>query len=214
MTRQLQRLTTMYVDVEDRFRIAGEIGAPASAEQAPGAGEPQPSEPGAGESQPSEPGAEGPETVVIWVTQRLLLRLVPALSQWLERGAVTQGGQAQSLTEHDPDSARREVMQHFAQQAARSEYQSEPPVVTADSAPAWLAVAVDVSWSAEAMSLTFRSAAEDRVNLTLAAQPLRQWMGILHEGWRRAQWPAQIWPTWMFEVASDPGRSQTPAVLH
>ena len=68
-----ERITTQYIDFEDRIRLAGEVGNAAP--------------------------------VVIWLTRRLLQRLLPALLQWLER----QGA----------DKQRAEVLQSFAQQAAR-----------------------------------------------------------------------------------------------
>lgn len=58
MTDTLQRITTEYIDHEDRLRLAGE-------------------------------DAQG-QTTVLWLTQRLLNRLIPHLCQWLEQ----QGGNA------------------------------------------------------------------------------------------------------------------------
>ena len=53
---ELQRLTTEYVDAEDRMRLTGEI----------------------------RPG----ETLVLWLSQRLLMRLLPHLFLWLEKLGV------------------------------------------------------------------------------------------------------------------------------
>ena len=49
----LQRITTEYIDQEDRIRLTGEL-------------------------------AHG-ATVVLWITQRLLNRLIPHLTAWLSR---------------------------------------------------------------------------------------------------------------------------------
>ena len=53
MTTTLRRITTEYIEIEDRLRISGEIA--------------------------------DAEAVVIWLTQRLLLRLLPLLLQWLDQ---------------------------------------------------------------------------------------------------------------------------------
>ena len=56
MPHELQRITTTYVDVEDRLRLTGVL-------------------------------ANG-TVVQLWLTQRLLGRLVPPLTSWLERNAL------------------------------------------------------------------------------------------------------------------------------
>ena len=35
--------------------------------------------------------------------------------------------------------------------------------------------------------------------LTVESKQLRQWLGIVHAQWQRAGWPLAIWPTWMDE---------------
>jgi len=50
---KLQRVTSIYSDTEDRFRITGEVSADS--------------------------------TRCLWLTQRLLMRLVPPMLEWLNR---------------------------------------------------------------------------------------------------------------------------------
>lgn len=69
----LHRITTEYVEAEDRVRIVGEV--------------------------------EAAETVVLWLTRRLLDRLIPHLTLWLER---RQG-----------DVLRADLLLSFAHQAAQ-----------------------------------------------------------------------------------------------
>ena len=38
-----------------------------------------------------------------------------------------------------------------------------------------------------------------KATLTVEAKQLRQWLGIVHVLWQRAGWPLALWPTWMDE---------------
>lgn len=168
--KALQKITTQYVDREDRIRLAGET----VPEQA----------------------------VVLWLTQRLLQRLVPPLCQWLEQHSPVPVGSVTSAT-------RAEVAQGFAQQAALAELQPQAPVAAEAAETAWLVTAVDLQLQAEVVRLVFRSEAlsgsspseaasdPEAVTLQIQAQPLRQWLAIVHGQCREAGWPLDAWPAWM-----------------
>ena len=47
------------------------------------------------------------------------------------------------------------------------------------------------------MVLTFKGEGEAQATLMLAAQPLRQWLGIVFEQYLRGEWPTTAWPGWM-----------------
>ena len=161
-----ERITTEYIELEDRLRLAGEV--------------------------------ENAAPVVMWLTQRLLQRLLPALLQWLEH----QGG----------DMPRAEVLQSFAQQAARSELTPQAPVRVAAGCAAWLAQSVDITRSEQIISLTFRGAGDQDATLILAAKPLRQWLSIVHDAYLKAAWPLNVWPDWIRESTLAAG--QQSVVLH
>ena len=78
----LKRLTTEYVDVEDRIRLTGEL--------------------------------EDSETVVLWLTQRLLTKLLPHLLDLLQKQTAAAVGST-------AESVQTEMVQTFSQQAARSQ---------------------------------------------------------------------------------------------
>ena len=154
----LTRLTTDFIEDEDRIRIAAET-------------------------------TDG-QTVVLWFTQRLLLRLVPQLVKWLEPdapGADAAHQRAQHLAQHG-----------FAQDAARARLGAEPPVAAKAARLQTRVDAVDVSLSSTRLQLVFRGPdLPQGARLTMEPQPLRQWLAILHDRWVRAQWPLQVWPAWM-----------------
>lgn len=173
---KLQRITSIYSDVEDRFRITGEVSAES--------------------------------TRCLWLTQRLLLRLVPHILEWLNEIARAEG---------KGDLGQAELMQDFAQQAAKArlEPQAAVPVPTMpdpnaaiDTTPGaatagqqeaiWLVKEVDLSKSTNGiLTLTFKHESANGVQLAMAPIELRQWLIILHSQWLQAGWPAAIWPEWV-----------------
>ena len=126
-------------------------------------------------------------TVVIWLTQRLLGRLIPVLAKSLEQDSMT--------------TSRADILQGWAQLAAGAETTPQPPV-RASGANAWLAHAIDIANSPQGITLTFRGVATQRALLCLPAEPLRQWLNILHDACRKAEWPMTAWPDWIIEAAS------------
>ena len=173
---KLQRITSIYSDVEDRFRITGEV--------------------------------SDESTRCLWLTQRLLLRLVPHILEWLNEIARAEG---------KGDLGQAELMQDFAQQAAKAqlEPQAAVPVPTMPDPNAaiettpgaatvgqqeaiWLVKEVDISKSTNGiLTLTFKHESANGVQLAMAPIELRQWLIILHSQWLQAGWPAAIWPEWV-----------------
>lgn len=157
MTQILERITTEYIDTEDRIRLSGEVGSDAP--------------------------------VVIWLTRRLLQRLLPMLLQWLEN----QSG----------DMPHAEILQGFAQQAAKAELTLQPPVRACGESAAWLVSLVDVEQSEQMVTLTFHGVnGQTPVSLALAATTLRQWLSIVYEAYLKAEWSIEIWPGWLQESVS------------
>ncbi len=138
-------------------------------------------------------------TVVIWLTQRLLTRLLPHLFKWLE----TQSG----------NNLPAELVLSFAQQAARAELSPEPPVKSDQNTQTWLAHAVDIMAEPAGLRLRFRSVQQEQAGVSLQPQQLQQWISILHELWQRAEWPTKLWPEWI--VSADQTKaSKLRAPLH
>jgi hypothetical protein len=162
----LERITTEYIDFEDRIRLSGEVGNAAP--------------------------------VVVWLTRRLLQRLLPVLLQRLELPGA--------------DAPLAEVLHGFAQQAARAELAPQAPVRAGAGSTVWLAMSVDIVQLEQTVSLTFRGADGQKAILTLAAKPLRQWLSILHDAYIKAEWPLGVWPEWLRECVL-PAKEQV-VVLH
>lgn len=170
----LQRITTEYIDIEDRIRLAGPLVSQA--------------------------------IVALWLTQRLLNRLVPHLLGWLEQ----QSGQG----------AMGEVFQGFALQAAMATLEPLPAVQSPPQSQAMLVHTVNLVATEETVQLTFccvgaapASDSSDAMVLILRAQSLRQWLGILYDQYCAAQWPLTTWPDWVTE-APKAGGQLPQALLH
>jgi hypothetical protein len=167
MPNYLQKITTLYNEMEDRVQLAGEI---------------------------EQGGA-----VVISLTQRLLQRMIPATLKWLagKEDAVTRG----------------EVLQGFAQQAARAGLEPQVPVTASADSVAWLALEIDVTDHEHSLGLTFRGAGDDaNAALILPVVALRQWLNIMHDTYVKAGWSLEQWPDWLREGAQV--APPTPGVLH
>lgn len=160
---ELQRITTEYIEAEDRMRIAGAL--------------------------------EANETVVIWVSQRLLVRLLPHLFGWLEK----QVGSGVPL----------DIGQQFEQEAATASLTHEKPVVRERNAKEWLVAAVDLSSSQNSLIMQFRAEGEQPITLTMTPQALRQWLSILLTLWRVAEWPIGSWPQWITNTEASKKSSNT-----
>lgn len=154
MTGTLQRITTEYIEAEDRIRLAGEAGE---------------------------------KTVVLWLTQRLLNRLIPHLCQWLDQRVGA--------------TPLMEVKQEFAQQKARAELEPQPPVRAEPDVQDVLIHSLDLKTANAGMGLQFKD--EDGkviASLQLQPKPLRQWLNIVYDQYRKAQWPTEVWPAWVAQA--------------
>lgn len=143
-------------------------------------------------------GATGDDqTVVLWVTQRMMNLLAPQLTGWLERNGGAGG----------------EALQEFAQQAAEASLEAQPAVRAATIETTTPVVTVDIASRDDGVTLVFK--AED--NRPLASVPfqveaLRQWLGIVRNQYVAGGWPTTVWPAWMDEAQAAPPAQ--PHALH
>ena len=140
---ELQRLTTDYLDAEDRVRLRGALA--------------------------------GGQAVVVWLTRRLLDRLVEHLIIVLTRHAG-------DLPSGPAVAADAPVMQPPPVKADRSEFQ-------------WVALSVDVTLGPGALQLKFRDA-EHSAHIAMDGPTLRQWLDGLKDIYHVAEWPLKPWEGW------------------
>ena len=151
---QLQRVTTEYIDSEDRIRISG--------------------------------ACDDGGLVQLWLTRRMMERMLPLVLNWLGQEAE--------------EGTREAVIQEFAQQAAR-DAMAPLPAVEAQDETSVLVQSVDLSSGSNALGLTFRAGLppDDAPGWRIGLEPqaLRQWLGIVHDQYRKADWPLDVWPAWI-----------------
>lgn len=125
-------------------------------------------------------------SVQVWLTRRLLDRLIPLLIEWLPQaeGVPANGTLAEMISE-------------FHQQVAQSSLVPQSPVMAMPTMSGWLAESVDVNRAAEHLAVVMKTAGQSPVGLTFSAVSLRQWIGILHTAYLRADWPEAKWPDWI-----------------
>ena len=144
----------------------------------------------------------GGETVVLWLTQRLVRHLVPHLTGWLEAQVPPASGHAAVQATH------QNIVQGFAQQAARAGLAPAPPVQAQSPSARWRVDAVRIAHGAGALALTLQGEApEQQAVLQLPAQLLRQWLGIVYGQCLRGDWPITVWPAWMEAGTAQPAQS-------
>jgi hypothetical protein len=79
----------------------------------------------------------------------------------------------------------------------------------------WLVREVDLTPGAQGVGLRFRGEHTHQVvELGMPPLLLRQWLGIVHGQYRRAQWPLDAWPDWMNDDQTTTIRPGDPGVFH
>lgn len=147
------------------------------------------------------------QVLVLWLTQRLLNRLVPYFCHWLHERAA--GSMPEALLE---------VQNSFEQQSAKLALQQnhEAPVQASDTEPPAqvLVHSVDVSKTDTELTLSFKDVQSiAHARLLLPAPALRQWLSIIQEQYAQAQWPVQDWPEWLRGSVSTTAPASSSSVL-
>lgn len=130
------------------------------------------------------------EFVAVWLTLRMLQRMVPELSRILEQAKLPLS--AVNLTPQAPSSATA----------------TEPePELVEDGAEVvkMLPSSVNIAATAKAVRLTFITD-DEKILVELSHEKMSQWLLLLREGYKRGEWPDGVW--------SAAAVSDKPPVLH
>jgi hypothetical protein len=145
------------------------------------------------------------QIVVLWLPQRLLKRLLPRLLPLLAPSAMAGAGESAR------SPSARVQLQALAQSAARLERASVPAVPPDQATLTWLVHEVELRAELRRVILVWRGAQSEEATLEMDPLRLRQWLNMVFDCYRHADWPMTIWPRWMHEVG--PGQA-TDSVLH
>ena len=130
-------------------------------------------------------------SISLWFTQRLLIRLAKNCFDYLD----TTHTKSTKLPRKDRRT--QEKAQSLMQQSAQSQTQNEDPVTINDDSSTFFIKEIDIRHSQEQLILVFRETEQNQAMIKLSFEQLRQWLSILANLWRRADWPMEIWPEWI-----------------
>ena len=163
--------------------------------------------------------------VTYWITQRLLLRLLNIVLDWLEshreeleRQAasdmlgpmvtkpVKRSAQADTKVSQAPEET--EDSDNEADQAGEEESPEEKQDDVAE-----LLFEADIRISPTRITVVFKPRDSEHAQLSLQLDEAWQWVAILHTLWQRAEWNLSVWPDWIEEVKA-PHPSKSLGYLH
>ena len=162
-----------------------------------------------------------------WITQRLLLRLLNFLLDWLETHREELERQAATemlgpmVTKPVKRRAPRSDTEAAAAQADR-ESESDKAVAEAGTdensegektAAAELLFEADIRVAATRITVVFKPRNSEHSQLSLQLDEAWQWVAILHTLWKRAEWNLSVWPDWVEQVKA-PHPSKSWGSLH
>lgn len=133
------------------------------------------------------------QCVQLWLTQRLMRRLMPPLLQ------QTQAQIAElPATAHDV----RQAANVYAQLQARLSQRPAQRVALAPATEQRLIHEINLNLPRSGgVRLEFSTPGSPPATLTLHPNELRQWLEAVRRAAQRGDWPSDFWPTWMGQPA-------------
>lgn len=132
--------------------------------------------------------------LILWLTRRLMDRLIPQLCAWLEPPKST----GPNATRNTPDADLQQTLNRLTQQRLRTTSEPVPPVTSTPETRSHLVHSIDITKHPNWIRLTFKDQTGHPFGvLVLEPVPLRQWLNIFYDQYRAAQWSTAAWPEWM-----------------
>lgn len=122
-------------------------------------------------------------SVIIWLSQRMLRRFVPALLNNVEK-ELKLGVQSHS------------TVLNVAERTAHKNQNTIQSVNTVTSVVSWLMVSIDISKMPQGVRLTFKGANGELALWPMSYVHLRQWLDILYRCCAKSEWPLDVWKEW------------------
>jgi len=149
------------------------------------------------------------ETLALWLTQRLFIRVIRFLLEWLEEES------ADSAEVRRPDNPQvKSSLQNFAQQGASASMQVTEPVEPQAKTQSFLMAEVDIRKNDQHVVLVFKLPEDELAEVPFDATQLRQWLHIIFSQWQLAEWPLDFWPLWMRQAEEESEQDSSSASFH
>jgi hypothetical protein len=136
---------------------------------------------------------DGMKPIIFWLTLHVCRQLVPVLCGHLERSTPER------------PVIGREMQLSCTQRDAEWRYESQAPVETSEAALMYLPSRIDYAFSGDITGLSLPLGEEEKADLRLTMQELRQLMAIMYRLFLHAGWPTDVWPAWFTD--DEPGQN-------
>jgi hypothetical protein len=137
------------------------------------------------------------QTVVYWITRRMLGVLLSPMFKWLEQSAEKGISNDQLISERN-----REARLAMAQSSAQAKMQEESPVNALPDSQQFLLTSVDVKTEAARFFLLLPLSDHQKGLIPFEQESLLQWLDIIHRIIGHASWQLPQWPNWFLEGQS------------
>lgn len=155
-------------------------------------------------------GTPDGNTLELWLTQRLFIRLLRVLFAWLE-----EGHDVSTTTASKPEDPQvKSSLQNFAQQTASATMEQTAPVEAQPETRSYLLNELDIRQGEELVALVFKLPEQEVAEFAFDATQLRQWLTIVMKQWLEAEWPIGVWPDWMRQAAEETTSDSTSIAFH
>jgi hypothetical protein len=138
---------------------------------------------------------------VLWLTRRLMRRLVPQVVKVVDALPRLQGGGQQ--TPPPSDNAQRR-----SQLDALGKIEQQAPVLAGDLPDGLenhLITGLGLRMAKTAVFIDFKVGEDVVQTLPFSEAALRQWLGLLHLNFRKGEWVEDVWPSWITAKGWDQG---------
>lgn len=129
------------------------------------------------------------EHQVIWLTRRLLDRLIPHFIKHLENHAAL-----------DVSVELEQSIQQDLGRKARLRDEKLAPVVVGPSCSQWLCKTVNITPDGKVLSTVFRDDVSKSAVIRLSIGQIRTVLDILYDTYRKADWQTAVFPNWICET--------------
>lgn len=130
---------------------------------------------------------------ILWLTRPLLKNLLVELINTIDA--------APSVVTNVDVSMKGTAQKRFTQQAAEASLTPQKPVRAQPSETqtvvAMLVTSVDVRKEQTVLTLEFKGGDRVLESIPFNIEALRQWLGVLHKCYQRADWEGEFWPSWI-----------------
>ena len=131
------------------------------------------------------------KTLALWLTQRLLSRLITHLAKWLEKKPADLSKALDSESNPQPEphgSVKKSDSASLPDQTSVKIKKSDESILITE---------VDVKFGDNGIALILKSEKETNAEISFTLSEARQWVGMLHSLWHKAEWPSSLLPQWI-----------------